>query len=180
MLELWKDIPGHEGVYECSNLGQVRTAKGKTTYRILNGKKQKRIWEQRVLKDRTPQGRDFRVNLWKDGKFEYWLVHRLVAMTFIPNPKGKPCINHIDGNPKNNQVNNLEWTTYTENQNHAFDNDLVGTNKKIVLISKNNSDEHHFRSMSKASLFIGKNCGYISNRINLGKDIPGYDYILKN
>ena len=180
MLEVWKDATGYEGIYECSSLGHIRTAKGKTTYRTLNGKEQKKIWKQRILKDKNPKGREFRISLWKDGELKDWQAHRLIAMTFIPNPENKPCINHIDGNPKNNQVNNLEWTTYTENQNHAFENDLVGTNKKIVLISKDTSDEYHFRSMSKASLFMGRNCGYISNRINLGKDIPGYDYVLKD
>ena len=60
------------------------------------------------------------VNLYLDGVGNYHLVHRLVGMAFIPNPENKPCINHKDGNPQNNHVDNLEWVTYSENTLHAY------------------------------------------------------------
>lgn len=172
-MEVWKQIPNYEVLYEVSNKGRVRSKKGKVTYTEMHGK---RLWKSRVLKEKNPNGRDVRVSLWKDGNERSFLVHRLVAKAFIPNPENKPCINHIDGNPRNNHVKNLEWATYEENQNHAFDNGLVGTNIRIALINKDSGKRKTFRSMSKASSYIGKNTGYISSVLNRGKtEIEGYE-----
>lgn len=66
-----------------------------------------------------------------DGKNKKYLVHRLVAITYIPNPDEKPEVNHIDGDKMNNCVSNLEWVTRSENLKHAFSIDLkscVGEN----------------------------------------------------
>lgn len=60
-----------------------------------------------------------RVVLSHNGYKKRYLVHRLVAMTYIPNNESKPCVNHIDGNKLNNHVSNLEWVTYSENELHS-------------------------------------------------------------
>lgn len=168
----WRDVVGYEGLYEVSNTGLVRTHKNKTTYTKRHGV---RKWKQRILKDKTPNGRDVRVTLWKDGQPKDFLVHRLVAKAFIPRIEGKDSINHLDGNPKNNHVSNLEWCNHKENNNHAFDNGLMNTNDKIILVDKKTNESHIFRSKAKASLFLGRNHGYISNRINQGNyELEGY------
>ena len=57
-------------------------------------------------------------------------LHRILAEAFIPNPRKKPFINHIDGNPKNNKISNLEWVTNQENIQHAYDTGLIKKKKK--------------------------------------------------
>ncbi|SFH62150.1 NUMOD4 domain-containing protein [Pisciglobus halotolerans] len=164
-MELWNDIPGYEGLYEVSTFGRVRTKEGKIT---SNARYEKRVWKQRYLKDKTPRGRDVRVSLWKDGEHKDWLVHRLVALTFLPKVESKESINHIDGNPKNNNVSNLEWCNHTENNNHAFDNRLIPA-MNLVLVDKKTFKPYYFRSLSKASEFLGKNPGYLSGMLKKGK-----------
>lgn len=161
----WRDAVGYEGIYEVSSCGQVRTKKGKTTYSKLHGK---RVWRQRVLKQKVTKDNCCRVSLWKDGKERTWLVHRIVAKAFIPKVKGKKYINHIDGNRLNNSVENLEWCNHTENNNHAFDNDLMSSNKKLVLVHKETKQPYYFRSLAKASLFLGFSHGYLSNSFKQG------------
>lgn len=58
------------------------------------------------------------VGLWIDGKCYQKKIHRIVAQTFIPNPKNKPEVNHKNGDKYNNKVDNLEWVTRSENERH--------------------------------------------------------------
>jgi len=158
MIE-WKDIPSYEGIYEASTDGQIRSKEGKTTHSTRHGS---RVWKSRVLKQKVGKDTCCRVTLYKDKIEKTWLVHRLVALTFIPTIKGKEYINHIDGDRLNNSVGNLEWCNHEENNNHAFDNELIKTATKVKLIHKDTSETLEFRSMSKASEFLGRNVGYIS------------------
>ncbi len=99
MVEVWKDIEGYEGRYQISNLGNVKSLmyRGKGCERNLTPKVNNcgRLW----------------VELFLNGKKKQFLIHRLVAKAFIPNPQNLPQINHIDENTKNNCVENLEWCT---------------------------------------------------------------------
>lgn len=64
------------------------------------------------------------INLYKDSKVHKYQIHRLIALAFIPNPDNLPEINHIDGNPLNNSLANLEWCTHQYNMQHAWDTEL--------------------------------------------------------
>lgn len=67
----------------------------------------------------------YRMNLrLDDGTVKKFLVHRLVAITYLPNPNNLPEVNHIDGNKLNNKVSNLEWVTRNQNIQHSFDTGL--------------------------------------------------------
>ncbi|MCG1009249.1 HNH endonuclease [Salinicoccus sp. ID82-1] len=171
-MEIWKDVVGYEGIYEVSTHGRVRTHINKTTHSNRHGV---RKWRQRVLKEKDPKGRDVRVSLWKDKVEKSHLVHRLVADAFIPRTRGKDSINHIDGNPRNNHVSNLEWCDYKHNNNHAFDTGLIKTGREIFLVHKETGEAKYFRSMARAGKFLGKNAGYISALLKRGeKEVDDY------
>ena len=77
-----------------------------------------------------PRGKPLSCHVSNAGYARVWIrgknrsVHRMVAQTWVENPEGKPCVNHKDGNKLNNHANNLEWTTQSENQKHAYDTGL--------------------------------------------------------
>lgn len=114
-MKLRKQIRGYEGLYEVRSDGAIISMPREK--RLPNGKlcqsKERVMSPARIGED----GYEF-VYLRKCGKTYRHYVHRLVAMAFIPNPDSKPQVNHIDGNPSNNCVNNLEWCTAKENQWH--------------------------------------------------------------
>lgn len=78
-----------------------------------------------------------RVTLCIGGETERFLVHRIVAKHFLPNPEGKRTVNHKDGDPTNNQLSNLEWATHSENHLHAFKE--LGKKPNLTMLGKRNT-----------------------------------------
>ena len=109
MEEEWRDIRSYEGLYQVSNLGNVKSFNN----RIKN--KNPMILKQTI--DR--KNGYLTVSLSKNGKKKIHRVHKLVASIFIDNPNNYPVINHKDGNKLNNCVDNLEWCTYKQNIIHS-------------------------------------------------------------
>lgn len=117
-METWKDIENYEGLYQVSSLGNVKSL----SRVVVNKNGQTQAYPEKLLKPdvyRTKCSNYLRVTLCKDHKTKRYLVHRLVANAFIPNPDKKPIINHKDNNAENNNTSNLEWCTHAENMLHA-------------------------------------------------------------
>ena len=103
-MEIWKDIKDYEGLYQISNLGNVKSLK---TNSILKPSRARKY---------------IGVNLYKNKVVKTRTIHRLVAEHFLSNPENKPCVNHLDEDVTNNNVENLQWCTYKENNNYGNHN----------------------------------------------------------
>lgn len=117
---MWKSIKNYEGLYEINRSGDVksvaRKVKYKNSFRHIKG---------HLLKQHIGVKGYSYVPLAKDAKSKLYKVARLVALNFIPNPENKPQVNHKDGNKLNNNVDNLEWVTNKENNNHGWQTGLM-------------------------------------------------------
>jgi hypothetical protein len=122
--EVWKDIFGYNGLYQVSSLGRIKSL-SRTIFDTIG---RKYTLPERI-KPTTDGTARIMVMLRKDGGFKSFTVHRLVAIAFIPNPEKKRCINHKNGIQSDNRVENLEWATHGENNQHAHDNSLINTSK---------------------------------------------------
>lgn len=142
MTEVWKDIKNYEGLYQISNLGRVKSFPRKGT----------QTKEERILKYKYDKKGYCCVSL-HNKKPKPFKVHRLVAMAFIENKEGKVQVNHIDGDKKNNRVDNLEWCTNGENQKHAYKIGLQKSTrkKKIKQYDLNNNFIKMWESITQAS-----------------------------
>lgn len=115
MEEIWKDIPGYEGLYKVSNLGKI-----KSLSRFRKGNNGARVPVKEIILKQAVNKLGYAVvSLSKNGKRPQFRVHRLVAFAFLDNPRELPQINHIDGDKLNNKLSNLEWVTPKENTKHA-------------------------------------------------------------
>ena len=116
----WRSVPGWEGFYEISNSGKVRSVARAVTR--CDG-----VIQRYAARLKTPvidkSGYDtVQLCNTSNGRLATFIVHRLVALAFIPNPCAKPFINHLDFNRRNNVVSNLEWVTLAENSRHSCKN----------------------------------------------------------
>ena len=100
--EIWKEIEGFDN-YQISNLCRVKNVKF-----------------NRFVKPLLDKHGYVCVNLYKDGKMKHLLLHRLLAIAFIPNPENKPCIDHINTDRTDNHIENLRWVTNKENHNNPL------------------------------------------------------------
>lgn len=106
MEEIWKDVPGFEGLYQVSNYGQIKSTPRRGT---AGG----------IMKGHADRKGYINITLRKDGIQYTQKLHRLIAITFISNPHNYPEVNHRDENKQNNRVDNLEWCTTSYNHEYG-------------------------------------------------------------
>lgn len=127
---IWTDVKGYEGLYEINNLGEIKSLGRLVQY--SDGRL--RRYDGKIMKQHVNAQGYMSVRLTdenKESKLE--LVHRLVLSSFEEKLDDELIVNHIDGNKTNNNLDNLEWTTYSGNNQHAYDTDLKKNKRKVVM-----------------------------------------------
>lgn len=137
IMEIWKSIPGYEGLYELNNNGVVRMVGRKKRHRngTLIDVPQKILSQFLVCGYMRVKLRD------ANGKTKLHSVHRLVADVFIPNPHRLPQVNHKDENKLNNNVHNLEWCTAKYNTNYGNGILKCSTKRMVPVAQLNENNE---------------------------------------
>lgn len=153
--ELWKDIPNYPG-YKISNFGRVKNKNNLILKPILSREGYYFV---------RPTNGDKRKNIY---------IHRLVAKEFIDNPNNLEVVNHKDGNKKNNNVNNLEWCTYSYNTIHSYKTNIRKKATKIIYqYDLDNNFIKEWNSIDEASKYLKINRGNIGSCCNKRRNTAG-------
>ena len=147
MREEWRPVVGYEGLYEVSNMGNVKSLK---------------YGKERILKAGKNSADYLQVHLCKDGKAKMYTVHKLVATAFCENPEGYTVVNHIDEDKTNNNADNLEWCS--RSYNNTYNDRAKKIGKK--LRGRKHSEEHNKKVAEK-----------LTNHPKTSKPIIGIDKV---
>ena len=165
-MNQWRPVKGYEELYEVSSEGEIKSLE-----KTRKNSKGQYIQEEKILAQSLTTTGYKKVELVRDGKRKSLKVHRLVAQAFIPKVEGKPYVNHKDGNPLNNSVDNLEWCTQAENVQHAYD---MGLNRNKLNIDWNEVARQYGLGISSCKLAKKYNCSVTTitrNLRNLGIEV---------
>ena len=163
--EIWCPVKNYENLYEVSDQGRVKSVG---------------YGDDRILKPRRNTCGYLRVDLYKNGYNKTYLVHRLVAQTFIPNHQNLTEVNHKDEDKTNNKVSNLEWCDRKYNQNYGTRNQRVSIklSKPVLQYTKSGVFVGEWKSIHD----VERNLGYAIQNISScckGKRKLAYGFIWK-
>lgn len=123
--EVWADVAGFVGLYQVSNLGRI------ASFRARGGRRPRNPHGAYLLNPGVSSWGYVRVDFSINNLPHVFKVHILVARAFVPNPDGKPEVNHIDFDKTNNRATNLEWATGPENMAHYHKARVAGTHHSV-------------------------------------------------
>lgn len=152
--EIWKPVVGYDGLYVVSSVGRVRSLERV----IMKSNGCRMTVKTIILKPSSDHHGYLFVYICGKDKPKRKYIHVLVAKAFIPNYDNKPCVDHINGDPRDNRVENLRWCTHKENCNF----DLARKRKSIAHTGKFGRDSSRYKTVlqyKKDGTFIRSFCG---------------------
>lgn len=186
-IEVWKDIPGYEGLYQVSNKGRVRSIRRE----IVRTNNSNYYLDGKILSPSYGGNKYPSVNLWRNKTYKTFTIHRLVSVSFIPNPLNLKYINHKNGNKSDFSIENLEWCTHRENMIHASLNGLMKfhmigktgskhpNSKAVIKMLTNGEFVEEFESMNQAEIKTGIDHNSISRSCRLNRPHKGFIWKFK-
>ncbi|MGX4886643.1 NUMOD4 motif-containing HNH endonuclease [Enterobacter kobei] len=145
---IWKPIHGYEGLYEACSSGEIRSVDRLDRFGRVRTGKQLKLYDH-------SHGYSS-IGLCKNGVKTYYLVHRIVASTFIGEPPDGFVANHINGNKKDNRVENLEWCSMADNNKHAHRMGLNYISEKNRSRTSERMKKRHAESRKRKSKLLAR------------------------
>lgn len=139
-MELWRDIPEYEGLYQVSSLGRI--------YSFISNK---------ILSPSGTGDGYLKIKLVKNKVTKSYKVHRLVAISFIPNPNNLPQVNHINRKRDDNRVENLEWINNKDNTKYSYDKLYSNRYKNPRVALSEDEIKYILKNYKKGSKLFGAN-----------------------
>lgn len=167
--EIWKDIKGYEGVYQISNLGNVKSIGRKIIHASGFYTKKSKIRKLKINNKGYLE-----IALFNNKKIEYWLLHRLLYITFLGELIPKMVIDHIDNDPLNNKLSNLQQITYHENNSkdkwkYNLSSKYIGVtikNNKFIATIKIKGISYHIGVLgTEKEAFLAKKNYQLNNNL---------------